>query len=174
MWSLLKKIIQLDTSALFTYPMNDLYISEFPTDKYLGSLLAPQEVCLGACVSPERLWVPCLCFCLWLFAMSGGHHVGTNTKLSPSDPGWEKQLTLFKLPMQKVPCCCFWLPRVFFRLNRPSSLSPVLTGVVFHPLDHFCGPPLDALKQVYVSPVWRIPHLDAVLQVRPHQHRVEG
>ena len=29
-------------------------------------------------------------------------------------------------------------------------------------------------KQVHVSPVLRTPHLDAVLQVRPHQHRAEG
>ena len=36
------------------------------------------------------------------------------------------------------------------------------------PLDHFCGPPLDALQQLHVSPVLRTPHLNAVLQVRPH------
>jgi len=41
-------------------------------------------------------------------------------------------------------------------------------------MDHFCGPPLDALQQVHVSPVLRAPHLDTVLQVRPHQRRVEG
>jgi len=41
-------------------------------------------------------------------------------------------------------------------------------------MDHFCGPSLDILQQVYVSPVVRTPHLDAVLQVRPHQCRVAG
>ena len=40
----------------------------------------------------------------------------------------------------------------------------VLVGVVFHPLDLFCGPPLEALQQVHVFPVRRTPHLDAVLQ----------
>jgi len=58
------------------------------------------------------------------------------------------------------------------QLHSPSS-QPVLVGEVFHPRDHFCGPPLVTLQQFYVPPVLRIPHLDAVLQVRPHQHRVE-
>ena len=40
---------------------------------------------------------------------------------------------------------------------------------MFHPLDHFCGPLLDVLQQVCISPVLRAPHLDAVLQ-----QRVEG
>ena len=57
-------------------------------------------------------------------------------------------------------------------LNSPSS-QPVL-GEVFHPLGHFCGLPLDALQQLHVSPVLRTPHVDAVLQVRPHQCRAEG
>ena len=38
----------------------------------------------------------------------------------------------------------------------------------------FCGPPLDALQQVHVFPVLRIPHLDTVFQVRSHQPRAEG
>ena len=41
-------------------------------------------------------------------------------------------------------------------------------------MDHFCGPPLDVFQQVHVSLVLRTLHLDTVLQVRPHQHRVEG
>ena len=42
-------------------------------------------------------------------------------------------------------------------------------------MNNLCGPPLDVLQQVYVSPVLGTPHQDAVLQVRPHQHhRVEG
>jgi len=55
----------------------------------------------------------------------------------------------------------------FSMLNSPSSQS-VHVGEVFHPWDHFCGPPLDTLQQVRVPPVLRTPHLDAVLQVRPH------
>ena len=45
---------------------------------------------------------------------------------------------------------------------------------MFHPLDHFCGPSLDALQQLHVSPALRTPHLYAVLQMRPHQRRAEG
>jgi len=61
----------------------------------------------------------------------------------------------------------------FSMLHSPSS-QPILAGEPFHPWDHFCGPPLDALQQLHVSPVLRTPRLDAVLQVRPHQHRAEG
>ena len=46
--------------------------------------------------------------------------------------------------------------------------------MVFHPLDHFCGPLLGMLQQVYVSPVLKTPHLDAVLHVRFLQCRAEG
>ena len=41
-------------------------------------------------------------------------------------------------------------------------------------MDCFCGPLLDPLQQVHVSPILMTPHLDALLQVRPHQYRVEG
>ena len=58
--------------------------------------------------------------------------------------------------------------------EQPQLSRPVLVGEVFHSLCHFCGPPLDALQQVCVSPVLRIPHLDTVLQVRCHQHRAQG
>ncbi|KAK4824005.1 hypothetical protein QYF61_009219 [Mycteria americana] len=51
---------------------------------------------------------------------------------------------------------------------------PQHRGEVFHPSDHFCGPPLDPLQQVHVFPVLRSPELDAVLQVGSHQSRVEG
>ena len=33
---------------------------------------------------------------------------------------------------------------------------------------------LDVLQQIHVFPVQKTPHLDAVLQERSHQHRVEG
>lgn len=45
---------------------------------------------------------------------------------------------------------------------------------MFQPLDHFHGPPVDMFQQVHVSPILRIPHLDAVLQVSSHQRRTEG
>ena len=57
--------------------------------------------------------------------------------------------------------------------EQPQLSQPILVGEVFHPWDHFCGPPLDVLQQVHISPVLRTPHLDAVLQVRPHRCRVE-
>ena len=48
---------------------------------------------------------------------------------------------------------------------EPPQLSqPFLIGEVFHPSDHFCGPPLDPLQQVHVFPVLRTPELDAALQ----------
>ncbi|KAK4820661.1 hypothetical protein QYF61_002865 [Mycteria americana] len=49
-------------------------------------------------------------------------------------------------------------------LNNPNSLSLSSLAEVFHPSDHFCGPPLDPLQQVHVFPVLRAPELDAVLQ----------
>ena len=56
-----------------------------------------------------------------------------------------------------------------------SQLSqPFLIGEVLQPSDHFCGPPLDLLQQVHVFLVLRTPELNAVLQVRSHQSRVEG
>ena len=51
--------------------------------------------------------------------------------------------------------------------EQPQLSQPVLVVDVFHPLSHFCGPPLDALQQLHVSPVLRTPHLDTVLQVGP-------
>ena len=41
-------------------------------------------------------------------------------------------------------------------------------------MDHFCGPPLEALQQVHVSAALKTPHLDAVLQVRPHSTEQRG
>ncbi|KAK4817891.1 hypothetical protein QYF61_002060 [Mycteria americana] len=52
--------------------------------------------------------------------------------------------------------------------------QPVPVGEVLQPSDHFCGPPLDLLQQLHVPLVLRAPELDAVLQVRSHQSRVEG
>jgi len=52
--------------------------------------------------------------------------------------------------------------------------QPLLTGEVFQPSDHFCGPPLDLLQQVHVFPVLKAPELDAGLQVGAHQSRAEG
>jgi len=45
---------------------------------------------------------------------------------------------------------------------------------VLQPSDHLCGPPLDLLQQIHVSPVLRAPKLDAGLQVGSHQSGVGG
>ena len=57
--------------------------------------------------------------------------------------------------------------------SKPQLSQPVLTGEMFHPLDHFGVLSLDVLQQVCVSPVLRTPHLDALPQVRPQQHGVD-
>ena len=58
--------------------------------------------------------------------------------------------------------------------EQPQLSQPVLIGEVFHPLDHFSGPPLDAIQQFRVSPVLQTSHVDAVYQVRSHYHSAEG
>jgi len=57
--------------------------------------------------------------------------------------------------------------------GQPQLSQPVLIQELFHLLDHFCGPALGMLQQVYISPVLRTPHLDAVPHGRPHQCGVE-
>ena len=49
--------------------------------------------------------------------------------------------------------------------EQPQLFQPFLIAEVFHPSDHFCGPPLDPLQQVHGFPVLRTPELDTGLQV---------
>ena len=79
--------------------------------------------------------------------------------------------SIFAPPIRYLMMCPLSL---FFSSLNSSSSQPLLVGEVFHPLDHFCGPPLDTLQQVRVSPVLRTPPRDAVLQGRSHQCRVGG
>jgi len=65
-------------------------------------------------------------------------------------------------------------PCSLLRAEQPQLSQPFLIGEVLQPSDHFCGPLLDLLQQVHVFPVLRAPELDAGLQVRSHQSRVEG
>jgi len=58
--------------------------------------------------------------------------------------------------------------------EQPQLSQPYLTGEVFHPSDHFCGPPLDPFQQLHVLLVLRAPELDAGLQVGSYQSGVEG
>lgn len=83
-WSDAQKIVMLGTSAYtspFTYLglSGDLQIPELPTDKGLGSLLTPQEVCLGVWISPGRLCAPHLCFCLSLPVTLNAHFKDKNS-----------------------------------------------------------------------------------------------
>jgi len=50
--------------------------------------------------------------------------------------------------------------------EQPVFSQPFLTGEVFQPSDHFCGPFLDPLEEVRVCPVLRTPELDVGIQVR--------
>ena len=66
------------------------------------------------------------------------------------------------------------LPGAFSSLGCTApALSACPRREVFHPLNHFCGPPLDVLQQLHVSLVRRAPHLDTALHVRSHstEHR---
>ncbi|KAK4820335.1 hypothetical protein QYF61_024873 [Mycteria americana] len=48
----------------------------------------------------------------------------------------------------------------------PVRCSVLLTGEVFQPSDHFCGPPVDPLQQVHAFPVLGTPELTAGLQAQ--------
>ena len=61
-----------------------------------------------------------------------------------------------------------------FQVEQPQLSQPFLVGEDFHPSDHFCGPPLVPFQQLRVFPVLRAPELNAGLQGRSHQSRVEG
>ena len=65
-------------------------------------------------------------------------------------------------------------PQSLLQTEQAQLSQPLPLGEVFHSLDHFCGPSLDTLQQIRISPALRTSHLDAVLQMRSHQHRVEG
>ena len=93
---------------------------------------------------------------------------------------WLSQQTLprslsssFLQPLLDIERLLSGLPRI----SSPGWTAPALSlpsegGLPF--LGSICGPPLDTLQQVHVSPELRTPHPDTVLQVRAHQCRVEG
>jgi len=61
---------------------------------------------------------------------------------------------------------------LFTRLNNPNSLSLSSQERCSSP-QHFSGPPLDPLQQLYVFPVLGAPELDAGLQMVSHQSGAE-
>ncbi|KAK4825368.1 hypothetical protein QYF61_027121 [Mycteria americana] len=52
----------------------------------------------------------------------------------------------------------------FLQDEETQLFQPFFIGEAVHPSNHFCGPPLDPLQQVYVFPVLETPELDTVLQ----------
>ncbi|KAK4820817.1 hypothetical protein QYF61_007211 [Mycteria americana] len=96
------------------------------------------------------------------------------------------EIPVFPLQFQKVTKCNKFSPPT---LPHPSSEKPggfLLAAMsqeavfskaeaeeVLQPSGHFHVPPLDPLRQLHVLLVLRAPELDAVLQVRPHQSKVE-
>jgi len=90
---------------------------------------------------------------------------------------------LLVVPFCPLPSCSDppYTERPLSGLPRPSLLQPdqpqlsqpIFIRKVFHSEDHFCGPSLDTLQQVHVSPVLSTLHLATVLQGRSHQCRLE-
>jgi len=79
----------------------------------------------------------------------------------------KESLSIFPVvPLTRSP-----LSPLFPRLNKPSSLS---LSSLERCSDHLHGPFLDALQQLHIFLVLDAPDLDAVLQVRPHEGRIEG
>ena len=64
-------------------------------------------------------------------------------------------------------------PRSFLQAAQAQLPQPVFIGEVLQPSDHLCGPPLDPLQQLPVFLVQGAPDLDSVLQMGPHEGRVE-
>ena len=52
--------------------------------------------------------------------------------------------------------------KIIYVVNWLLDSQPFFIGLVFHPSDQFCSPPLDTLQQVHVFPV-----LDATTQTIP-------
>ena len=95
-------------------------------------------------------------------SQNGAYH----RKLLPYEESKESVPSFVTAPLEilKATLRSSW-SLLFSRLHSLSSLSRPWK-VVFHPWDHFCGPLLVTPQQVYVSPVLRTPHLDAVLTVQ--------
>jgi len=45
---------------------------------------------------------------------------------------------------------------------------------MLQPSDHLCGSPLDPHQQLHILPVLEALDLDTVLQMRPHEGRLDG
>ena len=64
-------------------------------------------------------------------------------------------------------------PCSLLQTEQAQLPQPVFVGEVLQPPDHLSGPPLDSLQQLPVFLVLGAPDLDTVLQMGPHEGRVE-
>lgn len=78
-----------DTSSSLR-SMGDFYILEFPTAKGLGSSISSWEVYLSILVSPAKLWLLYVAFCLSLTIIDGVYNMHFNTVLLLTAPSWEE------------------------------------------------------------------------------------
>jgi len=58
--------------------------------------------------------------------------------------------------------------------EQAQLIQSFFIGEVLRPSDRLSGPPLDLLQSLHVFLVLSAPGLDAVLQMGPHEGRVEG
>jgi len=88
----------------------------------------------------------------------------------------KKSLSSFLVGPFKYLAGCYQVSPLpsLLQAEQPQLSQPFLTGKVFHPSDHFCGPPLDPLQQVHVLLVLGAPELDTGFEVGSHQSRAEG
>ncbi len=61
----------------------------------------------------------------------------------------------------------------FLKAEQTQITQPFLIGEMLQPPYYLCGPPLDSFQEIPVFFVPGSPELDALLQVRPDQGRVE-
>ena len=62
----------------------------------------------------------------------------------------------------------------FLQAEQTQLLQPLLVGLVLQTPHQLCRPSLDSLEHLNVLIVVRGPKLNTVLEVQPHQSRVQG
>ena len=67
----------------------------------------------------------------------------------------------------------FSLELSFLQAEEAHLPQPVFAGEVLQPFCYLCGPSLDLLQQLYIFLLLGTPGLDTLLQMGPHEGRVE-